>query len=205
MENYLQPDQISVPQTNFQLGYYLSDHYSISIGFDHMKYVMTRIQNVNMEGYIRGTDTDYDGVYQNEQIELTPLLLTYEHSDGLNYLFAEFSRHDRALTLWDNAFQIEMSEGLGAGALYPRTASRFLVNELADDYHFAGYGFHGRVGIQFLLFKYVSIQTNLKGGFIHLPDVVTSNRAGEGARQHFWYLQGNLLFGVSIPVFHRAN
>lgn len=38
--DYINPTRITIPQTNFKLGYFINDHYSISLGEDHMKYVL---------------------------------------------------------------------------------------------------------------------------------------------------------------------
>jgi hypothetical protein len=35
-------------QTNFKLGYFINDHYSIALGADHMKYVVTQDQTANI-------------------------------------------------------------------------------------------------------------------------------------------------------------
>jgi hypothetical protein len=60
---------MTIPQTNLRLGYFINDHYSIAIGVDHMKYVMTQGQTANIKGTISaGT---FDGVYNNSQIVLT--------------------------------------------------------------------------------------------------------------------------------------
>jgi hypothetical protein len=37
--------QMTIPQTNFRMGYFISDHYSLA-GVDHMKYVLTQNQTV---------------------------------------------------------------------------------------------------------------------------------------------------------------
>ena len=40
LDPYLAPGSVTIPQTNCRIGYFLNDHWSISIGLDHMKYVM---------------------------------------------------------------------------------------------------------------------------------------------------------------------
>lgn len=42
--DYLNPTRITIPQTNFRIGYFFHDNYSVSIGVEHMKYVMTPYQ-----------------------------------------------------------------------------------------------------------------------------------------------------------------
>lgn len=92
--DYINPLRMTIPQTNARVGYFISDHYNISAGVDHMKYVMKQGQTVKMDGYIRGTGTSHDGTYTDANKELTEDFLTFEHTDGLNYVTIEFSRVD---------------------------------------------------------------------------------------------------------------
>ncbi len=48
--DYINPMEMTIPQTNFKLGYFINDHYNISIGVDHMKYVMTQDQKTAISG-----------------------------------------------------------------------------------------------------------------------------------------------------------
>ena len=68
--DYINPARMTIPQTNFRMGYFVNDHYSIAIGVDHMKYVMTQNQTANITGTI-AAGTPYDGVYNNTPIVLT--------------------------------------------------------------------------------------------------------------------------------------
>ena len=49
--DYFNPARMTIPQTNFRIGYFLTDKYNISIGFDHMKYVMHNDRRVAYSGY----------------------------------------------------------------------------------------------------------------------------------------------------------
>ena len=42
--DYINPGRMTIPQTNLRIGYFISDHYNISIGLDHMKYVLHKIK-----------------------------------------------------------------------------------------------------------------------------------------------------------------
>ncbi|MDG1476428.1 MAG: hypothetical protein P8Q14_04730, partial [Vicingaceae bacterium] len=90
---YFNPSTITIPQTNFRLGYFINDKYDISFGVDHMKYVMVQDQNTQITGDIND-GTSYDGSYSNEDIVLTGNFLKYEHTDGLNYLNVEITRNE---------------------------------------------------------------------------------------------------------------
>ena len=76
--DYINPLRMTIPQTNFHIGYYLNDHYTISAGVDHMKYVMKNGQTVKMSGYINGSGTSHDGIYNNVDKVLTEDFLTFE-------------------------------------------------------------------------------------------------------------------------------
>jgi hypothetical protein len=43
--------KMTIPQTNFRIGYFINDHYSIALGVDHMKYVMAQNQVANITEY----------------------------------------------------------------------------------------------------------------------------------------------------------
>jgi hypothetical protein len=34
--DYINPVKMTIPQTNFRIGYFINDHYSIALGVDHM-------------------------------------------------------------------------------------------------------------------------------------------------------------------------
>ena len=93
--SYINPTKLTVPQTNLNLSYYISDHYSISIGFDHMKYVMTQDQVVKIGGGIGSSYPEYAGVYTKDGKNTIDLsdgkFLKFEHTNGLNYIFVAFA------------------------------------------------------------------------------------------------------------------
>ena len=49
--DYVNPARMTIPQTNLRIGYFINDHYNISIGLDHMKYVMYNDRRVDYSGY----------------------------------------------------------------------------------------------------------------------------------------------------------
>lgn len=191
---YFNPKNITIPQYNLRLGYYFRDKYQLSLGVDHMKYVMKNDQTVNINGHIENTGTAYDGVYDNSNIVLARNFLMFEHTDGLNYLNAELRRSD-VLYARKN-FSLSVQEGAGLGALMPKTNTTLLNNARYDEFHLAGYGM-GIVGaVNFTFFNYFFIQSEAKGGFIHMPDIRTTMYESDKANQHFFFLQFNASLGV---------
>ena len=39
--DYINPTRFTIPQTNMRFGYFISDHYAVSLSIDHMKYIFT--------------------------------------------------------------------------------------------------------------------------------------------------------------------
>jgi hypothetical protein len=202
---YMNPANMTIPQNNFRLGYYLSDHYSISGGFDHMKYVMVQDQSVRISGEIHEKDSKFNGVYTDTTVVLTKGFLQYEHTNGLNYINFELGRLDHVIGLPGLRTNIFLTEGFGVGFLMPRTAVRFMNEELSDYYHVAGYGINLKTGMNIIVFKIITFQIEVKGGYINLPDVRTSNSKADRAHQHFLFLEPEILFGATIELDRKKK
>mgnify|MGYP006177055791 FL=1 len=125
--DYINPGRMTIPQTNFRMGYFVNDHYSIAIGVDHMKYVMDQDIAVNYTGTYPNRYA-YGEAIANNQVLLTEQFLTFEHTDGLNYVNTEISRHDDISKLFNiqdtDKVQVNLTEGVGVGFLYPKTKAK---------------------------------------------------------------------------------
>lgn len=196
--DYLNPARMTIPQTNLRIGYFITDHYNISIGVDHMKYIMTQNKSVDYSGFYPNSGS-YGEVLPNNQVLLTEDFLTFEHTDGLNYINTEFSRVDDLSNLLKlpntDKLQINITEGLGVGVLYPKTNAKVLGNERHDDFHISGYGVSAKIGLNFTFFKYFFIQTELKGGYINMNDIRTTKHSSDTASQEFFFLQRIIALG----------
>jgi hypothetical protein len=200
---YLNPGTITIPQVNYRVGYFLTNHYDISFGVDHMKYVMKQDQTVKINGYLRQTGSRFDGNYSGQNIVLTEDFLTFEHTDGLNYLNFEVNRYDKIADLSRiklKNVEINLTEGISVGAMMPKSNTKLLQNKRYDEYHFAGYGIGAKVGLNVTFGRYFFIQSDMKGGFINMPDIRTTEFSSDRAAQHFFFWQGNILFGFQVKI-----
>lgn len=201
--DYINPSRLTIPQTNAKFGYFISEKHSIAIGLDHMKYVMQNNINRVVNGVINLPETDsgslHNGTYNNKNTFLTTNFAKFEHTDGLNYIYTEFSRHDDISSLFNlkntGKFQINISEGIAAGILLPRTNSTLLDKERYDQFHLSGYGASLRAGLNFTFYKHFFVQLDLKGGYINMNDIRTTNDTSDSASQHFSFLQRIVAFG----------
>lgn len=194
--DYFNPAQITIPQFNFRLGYFFHENYNVSLGFDHMKYVVKPYQTVNMNGEIQNSGTDYDGVYNNVEQAINKDFLRFEHTDGLNYVNLEVRRFDEIYATKDITFNL--TEGFGAGLLIPRTNTTLLGKERYDEVHTSGYGLGAVVGVNVTFFERYFIQSEFKGGYINMQNIRTTQSDVDEAQQDFFFTQFNVVFGVNI-------
>ncbi len=207
--DYINPVRMTVPQTNFRLGYFVNDYYNVTIGVDHMKYVMTQNQTVNVTGTINLPSiykgSDYNGIYTNTSVDLSDeTFLTYEHTDGLNYINTEISRFDDISALFKiantNKIQVNLTEGFGFGVLFPKTNTQILGKERHDDFHVSGYGTSLKAGLNITLYKYFYVQAEIKGGYINMQDIRTTISNEDKAAQDFFFLQRIIAFGGIFKI-----
>lgn len=216
--DYINPTRMTIPQTNFRLGYYIHDNYEVSFGVDHMKYVVIRPQNVRIDGHINfdgsdGGDVTYNGNYDNDIINLVdtkdangdPLFFEFEHTDGLNYINIEIARVDDIgqLFKWNpDKIQLNILEGIGIGGLYPKTNATIIGKPRNDEFHWSGYGISAKAGLNLTFFKHFKVQSELKGGFINMPWIKTTSD-GDSAKQKFWFIQHNITVGYIFQLFNK--
>lgn len=197
---YLNPSTISIPQTQFKIGYFISDKYNISFTVDHMKYIMSQGQTVKINGIIDLEESPYNGTYNGEEIELEEEFLMFEHTDGLNYVNIGVARHE---DLWE-AEKLKMilavNGGFAIGMLYPKTNTTLLSMERYDQFHVAGYGLDLHAGLNLNFFKYVFLQFDVKGGFINMPDIRTTRSKDDKASQNFFFTETVFSFGAVFPL-----
>ena len=201
--DYINPTRITIPQTNFKIGYFFSDKYVISLGADHMKYVMDQNKNKKIDGFINLAETElgsqYNGTYTNEDVFVSEDFLMFEHTNGLNYVYAELARFDDISSVFNiqntDKFQLNITEGIGGGILYPKTNTTLLQKERYDEFHLSGYGISLNAGLNLTFFKHFFMELDLRGGYINMPNIRTTINVAESASQHFFYLQRIVAFG----------
>jgi len=192
-QTYFNPKYFTIPQYNYRIGYYLNDKYQISIGMDHMKYVVTQNQEVGIDGYILKEEGVYNGVYDRKQIVLSEDFLKFEHTDGLNYANIEIRRDDH---LWGiKNVALNLTTGIGAGMMIPRSDVTLMTKPRNDAFHVAGYGTGLLVGLQALFFNHFFIQSEMKLGYIRMMDIRTSPYNEDKAKQSIRYGQMAVVFG----------
>ena len=192
-DKFLNPGNATIPQYNFRVGYYFTNNWDVSFGIDHMKYVVEQGSTAQISGTINNSGTEFDGSFFDDDILIQEGFLEFEHTDGLNFVNVDV-RHTNQL-IDANKVKFNLTKGFGAGVLYPKTNATLLNNERYDAFNVAGYGISAVGGLNITFFKRFFIQSELKGGYINLPNVRTTQSSSDSASQSFFFLQRNIVFG----------
>ena len=189
---YVDPGQISKPQFNFRAGYFVKDDLAIVIAQDHMKYVMDQDQTVAFSGHI--SDPHYANMVKDGQVNLADgEFLTFEHTDGLNYINVGVEKYHNILS--KKNIDLMWSYGAGIGTLMPRSNVKLFGNERSDRFHFAGFGADLRANINMVFWNHWMARVEGKFGYINMPDIKTTlNNKPDKAQQDFVFGQVN--FGI---------
>lgn len=204
LDPYFHPTRLTIPQTNARIGYFIGPQTSVSLGLDHMKYVMVQEQSVEVNGTIGGTGTAFDGFYDRQVVYTDKDFLQFEHTDGLNYLNAEIRQHSPLLS-WHKGKYISLDitsfSGIGLGVVLPKTNVKMFGQERHDDYNLAGYGLNAVTGLGITLWEHFILQPEFKGGFINLPNIRTTKYTYDHAQQHFWFGAFNVMIGGQFRLW----
>lgn len=193
---YFEATTLWIPQYVYRIGYFVTDRWSVSLGLDHMKYIATQNQRVAIFGNIDGY-APFDGVYTGEEIEMTESFLTFEHTDGLNYLNLSAERHFTLFALESGKFYVDLLAGGGLGPVIPKSNVMLFGEDRSDRFHVAGFGLSGNAGVHVGFFRHFFFRTQLKAGYIALPDVLTKPSGfTDRASQHIWFDSWDFAFGV---------
>ena len=190
--DYINPGQISAPQFNFRLAYFIKDNLALVLAQDHMKYVMDQDQTAKFSGTI--TDPAFSGMVQNGEVDLTNgEFLTFEHTDGLNYINLGVEKYHTILS--KKNMDIVWAYGGGIGALMPKSNVKLFGNERSDRFHFAGFGADLRANINMIFWNHWMARVEGKFGYINMPDIKTTlNNKPDKAQQDFVF--GQINFGI---------
>jgi len=177
---YLNPSEITIPQTNLRVAYQYNADTAIALNLDHLKYVMTIGQVAEVVGTANGN------VLSGTR-EINDNFVAFEHTDGLNVISLEIEKQ-RPIDLFGPAFPARVFALAGIGIVIPKSNVTMAVigQTRNDEFHVAGYSAGLGAGLEIDFYKDFFFRTAYKFGYVNLPDVLTSAR-GDKASHQFTY------------------
>lgn len=206
-KTYVNPELLSIPQFNFHAGYFIKDNLSISIGWDHMKYVVTDDQIVRVTGFINpqtstpaiSVNPAYVGTFNQTPLELDPDEFVHlEHTDGYNYASIEIEHYKSLFQSKKSRFAIDWIRGVGIGALVPRSDVHVFGVGKNNYWNLAGGGASLKTGLKFNFSKLLFFETTIKTGATKLWDIRTTGRSVDHAEQTIYFMEFYGALGFTI-------
>lgn len=190
-DTYLNPLNMTLPQTNARVAYQWDDDTAIALNLDHMKYVVKDNQTVNMYGQVQG-------VNRTGTLDLNPTSFGhYEHTDGLNIISLEYEKQ-KEVDWFGPKMPSRLFGLVGAGVVYPKSNVTLAITGRArnDAFHVAGYSLETGLGLEVDVYSRFFVRTTAKAGFVDLPDVRTSKLPTDKASQSFAFAEIIMALGV---------
>lgn len=194
---YKKPVEISIPQYNYRLGFYVNEARtkSIELNFDHIKYIVTNGQRVRVKGVINKVEVDADSIINPDRF------LNFEHTDGGNLLHINYVQQNTLVMNKANTRPLINSIWkLGAGINIPRTDFTYRGDRFNNDFHVAGYNVSAEAGARLYITKRWFIEGTAKTGFVKYLNALSNTNAMKGNRvtHAFGYFELIGLFGYDI-------
>ena len=191
-------------QYNIHVGYFISERYSVSLGYDHMKYVMKVPQEVAISGVIGSEISNpaiatgpYAGSYDHETISITPQFLTLEYTDGFNYVSGHVQRYDDIWVANNQRTSLALETGVGLGVIIPRADVKLFTVGMNNKLNVAGWAASAKAGLMFNLNKRLYFLASLEAGHANMDKIYTTGRNDhDKASQKLNFLQNLYLIGV---------
>lgn len=198
--NYLRLSNLTVPQFNVRLGYYFRNHWAVSFGYDHFKYILADDNEVFLSGEIDpGVDnvTNWSGTYDAEPVITNRKQFHYENSDGMNFIRLELTRSDTWVRLGErDQFKISTNIGWSLGSILSFNDFRFAGIDARRTISMSGFGTALHISPRFEFFRHVFIQPSLSAGLLRQSKVKTRpNNASSYAQQSIAYGEFNTVVG----------
>lgn len=202
--DYTHITRISIPQYNYAVGFQITDRWGVTLGMDHIKYVMDDNQTSHLFGTIDSSASpQWAGNWNGETVTVDPDFVKFEHTDGFNYLVGgvrysllreSFHVKEDGKNSYPKVY-VRPFIGLDLGLMIPRTDVRIFGYGLNNRFHIAGVATSANVGAKVNFFKCLFLQANVRGGFATLPSVLIHNDAPDRAHHSLGFLEATVAIG----------
>jgi hypothetical protein len=198
---YFNPVNISIPQYCFRGGYFFTDRIHVSFGIDHLKYVMDANQRAELSGVINSSvSSKYGGSYLHDTIVVSPDLLRFEHTNGLNLVTLNVDYLQPCVNIYKRKVWLKWNMGLGGCFVITKTDVAIFNDRTDNEFHLSGYSVAAHTGPRIEFWKWGFIGFEVKGGYMNLPDVPIHNEQPKRANHQFGFFEYYGLVGFQIPI-----
>ena len=178
---YKKPLEVTVPQYNYRLGFYLNKKHTraIEINYDHSKYIVYDNQVLRAKGNIGATYFDKDTSFNWNEVH-------FEHTNGanfyqINYVQQYALKKNKRKTVFTGLWKV------GAGVLIPKTDITLSGTRVDNKFIVAGYCLGAEGGGRYYLGRKLFFEATAKAGFANYTNALG---VGNGRVNHsFGYFE----------------
>ena len=168
---------------------------------DHLKYVVEQHQPTTLSGVImEEASGTWAGSYLNTPIDLSPDLLTFEHTDGFNLVSLDFEYLHPLASVWEDRVQFLWNTGVGGIWVVTKTDVRVMGDGLDNDFHVAGFTMAAKTGPRIEFKHRFFALAEVKTGYASLPSVLIKNAEPEIGDHTLTFLEYYIAMGVNFRV-----
>ncbi|MBP6430815.1 MAG: hypothetical protein KA319_03530 [Ferruginibacter sp.] len=186
------PIEISVPQYNYRIGFYLdkSKSKAIELNFDHTKYIVYDNQKLRAKGYIGSTYFDKDTAFTGHNMH-------FEHTNGANFYQINYvSQH--TLKSKNNRPQFSLLWKAGVGIVIPKTDITLSGKRIDNRFHIAGYCLGVEGGGRWYFSKKWFLEGTAKTGFANYTNSLAVDKGKVNHNFGYFELVGTVGYEINF-------
>jgi len=196
-KDYVSFKNFSIPQFNARFGYFLTNRWAISIGEDHMKYLLDRDQDMLVSGVIsQEASEQYAGTYLRTPMQMTEDFVKFEHTDGLNLFSIDLEHHLPLVRFYEEKIHAEWMMGAGGIFVIPRTDAKIFGRNSVNEYHLGGYCMNAKSAFSVFWKNKVFVMAQIRAGYMTMRDLVLYSDNGTFGSHNFGFAEYTLAAGV---------
>jgi hypothetical protein len=200
INEYINFNTFTIPQFDVRIGYNFKRNWAVSLGYEHMKYVMKHGPTYYLSGTISpGIDqaTGWSGTYSGDTVITSENTFHYENTNGLNYINVQLTNVFKVYNSEKGNFALTTLMGVGAGPILSYNDFTFAGEKSMETVSLSGIGASGHFGLRAEFFKHLFVAANIQGGFMGQYRVKTRpNDYDSNAKQAFLYGQRDIVVGA---------
>jgi hypothetical protein len=191
--------EVTIPQFYYRVGYLFNSEkiIGIEVGFDHVKYIMTKNQTLHVQGTLYDSTTKKVDEVDREMV-VGENFVQFEHTNGANYLMASFVRGFPIVRTKDLSHTLDCLVKPGAGIVIPRSYVSINGESKDNRYHVAGYVAGLDVAFRYTYVERVFFETSAKTCYANYLDVLTT--VGNTAHHHFTSFEWMFAIGYNFHL-----
>ena len=195
----------SIPQFKASLAYSISDRWSLSFNWDHMKYKIIEDQWADIDGFIDSSLSNvFGGIYEDDElIQVDPKFLTMEHSNGFNLARVGVEYRSPLWMSKNGKHEVLLIPGAYISAAIPWTDYTFLGNRYKNWLTFSGYGFSVALAARYEFLNHFFFQVHSQYGWTNLTNINLEDHNKARGRQEIVFIERSFALGVYIHSFRK--